>query len=283
MKLWILFIILYGILKGAREPIKKAIVSDVNVLSALFGYTFIGFLIAIPFAKGIFSFPPTMFFLIILKSLAVFVAWILSFKGIKKIPVSVYGVVDMSRVIFSTLLGILFLHEDVTVKGIVSLLLVATGLYFANQKQQAIQEEYSMKYVWYVFLSCFFNGISGILDKYIMSSGEITSSALQFWFMLFLSLSYFVYMCLIKEKPQLKKIFTNPWVYVLSFSLVLGDRLLFVANADHQSKVTIMTILKQSSAVVTILLGKLCYKEKNILRKLVCASVIIAGICLSVL
>jgi len=283
MKLWILFIILYGILKGAREPIKKAIVSDVNVLSALFGYTFIGFLIAIPFAKGIFSFPPTMFFLIILKSLAVFVAWILSFKGIKKIPVSVYGVVDMSRVIFSTLLGILFLHEDVTVKGIVSLLLVATGLYFANQKQQAIQEEYSMKYVWYVFLSCFFNGISGILDKYIMSSGEITSSALQFWFMLFLSLSYFVYMCLIKEKPQLKKIFTNPWVYVLGFSLVLGDRLVFVANADHQSKVTIMTILKQSSAVVTILLGKLCYKEKNILRKLVCASVIIAGICLSVL
>lgn len=283
MELWIVFVLLYGILKGSREPMKKAILGEVNVLSTLFGYTFIGFLMSVPTARGIFSISFTMFLLLIIKSFVVFTAWILGFKGLKKIPVSVYGVLDMSRVIFSTLLGVLFLHESLTVKGVVSLILVAMGLYFANQKKNAENEEYKQKYVWYIFLSCFLNAISGTLDKYIMSTGEITSSALQFWFMLLTSIFYLGYILIKKEKLELKKAFTNPWIYLLSFSLILGDRLLFIANSYPDSKVTIMTLLKQSSAVVTILLGKLIYHEKNIAKKLVCALIIISGIVLSVI
>ncbi len=282
MELWIIFVLAYGILKGAREPMKKAILGDIGVLSALFGYTFVGFLISIPTADGIFSFSITTFFWIVLKSLAVFVAWILGFKGIKKIPVSVYGILDMSRVIFSTLLGIVFLRESFTIKGIASLLLVVLGLYFANRTKNVEKEGYKYKYVWYILLSCFFNAISGTLDKYIMSTGDITPPALQLWFMLLLSVFYIAYMLIKKEKLEVKKIFTNPWIYILSFSLVLGDRLLFMANSDPNSKVTVMTLLKQSSAVVTILLGRLIYHEKNIAKKLVCGLIIIAGIVLSV-
>ena len=44
LETWIIFIVLYGLLKGSREPMKKALMRDVNVLTALFAYTFIGFL-----------------------------------------------------------------------------------------------------------------------------------------------------------------------------------------------------------------------------------------------
>jgi len=282
LELWIIFTLIYGILKGAREPIKKSILKDVGVLPALFAYTFIGFLMSVPFAKGIFDFPPRLFLFIAMKSLLLLFAWLLSFKGIRKVPVSVYGICDMSRVIFSTLLGVIFLREGLTVRGVISLLLVAGGLYFANTRKAAEDEGYNYKYIFYVLLSCFLNGISGILDKYIMATGQITSSAFQFWFMLFLSLFYLIYMLLKKEKLEIRKSFTNPLVYVLSFLLIFGDRIVFVANADPDSKVTIMTLLKQSSAVITILLGKFIYKEKNIAKKLVCALVIILGIVLSV-
>lgn len=282
LELWVIFTLIYGILKGAREPIKKSILQGVGVLPALFAYTFIGFLMSVPLARGIFSFPPRLFFFIAMKAAVLVFAWLLSFKGIRKIPVSVYGICDMSRVIFSTLLGVVFLSESLTLKGIISLVLVAVGLYFANQRKAAANEGYQLKYVWYILLSCFLNAISGILDKYIMATGQITSSALQFWFMLFLSMFYLLYMLIRREKPELKKSFSNPLVYVLSFLLIFGDRLIFIANADAGSQVTIMTILKQSSAVVTILLGKFIYKEKNIAKKLVCACVIILGIVLSV-
>lgn len=283
MRPWIIFILLYGILKGAREPIKKGVLRDVGVLTALFVYTFVGFLMSAPTAQGVFSVTPFAFGLVVIKSLVIFVAWILAFLAIKKVPVSVYGICDMSRVIFSTLLGVFFLNESLTPKGIVSLILVVIGLYFANTKKSAENENYQMKYIWIILAECFLNAVSGTMDKYIMSTGEITSSALQFWFMLLLSVFYLAYILIKREKLEFKKAFTNPWLYVLSFSLILGDRLLFIANADPESQVTVMTLIKQSSAIVTVILGRLIYKEKNILRKLICAGIILAGITLAVI
>ena len=283
MKPWIIFILLYGILKGAREPIKKGVLKDVGVLTALFVYTFVGFLMSAPTAEGVFSVTPFAFLLVVIKSLVIFVAWILAFVAIKKVPVSVYGICDMSRVIFSTLLGVFFLGETLTGKGIVSLLLVVAGLYFANTKKGVENANYQMKYTWIIFAECFLNAVSGTMDKYIMKTGEITASALQFWFMLLLSVFYLCYILIKREKLEFKKAFTNPWLYVLSFSLVLGDRLLFIANSDPESQVTVMTLIKQTSAVVTIILGKLIYNEKNIIRKLICAGIILAGIALAVI
>jgi len=283
LETWIIFVILYGLLKGSREPIKKSLLKKVNVLTSLFVYTFIGFLMSIPTATGVFDVPPHIFAWIFVKSGSLFFAWILSFTVLKKLPVSTYGVTDMSRVIFSTLMGVIFLHESLTVKGVCSLILVVSGLYLANRKTSTNKEEYNIRHIFLLYLSCFLNGISGTLDKYIMSSGEITSSALQFWFMLILSLMYLAYILIKKEKLELKKALTNPGIYALSFSLILGDRLLFMANSDPASKVTIMTLIKQCSAVVTIVLGKVLYHEKHIVKKLLCALVILIGIALAIL
>ena len=283
MEIWIIYILLYGILKGAREPIKKAVLKKVGVLTSLFVYTFVGFLMSAPTATGVFSIPVEVFSLVILKSAVIFVAWIMAFEALKNVPVSIYGICDMSRVIFSTLLGVIFLHESLGWKNILSIALVVLGLYLANRKKSQSDEKYKLKYVWIILAECFLNAVSGTLDKYIMSTGKITSSALQFWFMLLLAAFYLGYILIKHEKLELKKAFTNPWLYLLSFSLILGDRLLFIANEDPASKVTIMTVIKQSSAVVTIILGKIVYNEKNIIKKLLCALIIIAGIIISII
>ena len=75
----------------------------------------------------------------------------------------------------------------------------------------------------------------------------------------------------------------NYWIWILSILFVLADRALFIANADPDSRVTIMTLIKQSCCVVSIVGGKLIFKEKNILFKLFCAGIIVAGILLTVL
>ena len=162
LETWIIFIILYGLLKGAREPITKRLLRDVNVPTSLFAYTFIGFLMAVPSATGVFDIPPNMFGWIVAKSTAIFIGWSLSFTVLKKLPVSTYGVGDMSRVIFSTLLGVVFLHEALTLKGMFSLILVVTGLYLANRKttsNKEKEEESNPALIWLLFLSCFLNAI----------------------------------------------------------------------------------------------------------------------------
>lgn len=281
MEIWIIFIIIFGVLKGLREPIKKKVLENVNVFTALFVYTFVGFLMTLPSAKGVLDLTPFVLALIVVKSGVIFFAWMLTFFAIKKVPLGIYGITDMSRVIFSSLMGVIFLGEGMTFRGIISLILVVTGLYLANRRHSDSPNTYSSKYIWMIMLSCFLNAVSGILDKVIMSTGEVTSSGLQFWFMLLLSAFYLGYIIIKKENFEIKKAVKNPWIYILSLFLILGDRVLFIANSHPDSKVTVMTLIKQSSAIVTIIMGRLLYKEKNTLKNLLCAGLIIAGIALA--
>lgn len=283
LKLWIVFIILYGIFKGLREPIKKAALKRNGVLETLFMYTFLGFIMSVFSVKDVFSLSLDCYIIIFIKSLIIFIAWIWTFTSVKALPVSLYGVIDMSRVLFSTLMGVVFLGERLTFKGSISLVLVMLGLYLVNLKREGKDEEYNAKYIWITIFSCALNALSGTIDKFIMSDYVITSAQLQFWFMFMLSMMYLVYIIIKKEKVDVKGCITNPYIYAISFLLVLGDRMLFIANADPESKVTIMTLLKQSSAIVTIIAGKVIYKEKNILFKILCAGIIIFGIMLAVI
>lgn len=277
-----IFVLLYGIFKGAREPIKKKILQKHDLLSTLFAYTFIGFLMTVPMAKDVFSIDAKTFVLIGLKSFVIFFAWIATFAAVKKLSVSFYSVMDLSRVVFSTLMGVIFLNESLTLKGVISLVLVVSGLYLVNRQKDSTDKTTDRRYVWLVLFSCLLNAVSGIMDKYLMSTKAVSSIQLQFWFMLMLSVMYYIYICIKREKIDVRGCLKNPYIYILSFLLIAGDRLLFTANSYESSQVTVMTLIKQSSAIVAILSGKFVYGEK-IARKLWCAAIIIFGIVLAVI
>lgn len=281
MKLWIIFVLLFGIFKGIREPIKKEALKRTDVLSVLFMYTFIGFLISAPTAGNVFDIEAAAVLMAGLKAALLFVAWMASLMSISRLPVSLYGIVDLSRMIFSTTMGVLLFGEALTLKGIVSLALICVGLYMSSNKKSIESEGCAVKDVLLALTSSLFSASSGVLDKYVMTNYTITSGQLQFWFMFILSVMYLAYILLRGKKLDVKGSLKNPWIYAMSILLVLGDRLLFTANADPDSKVTVMTLIKQCSVLVTIGAGKILYGEKNILRKVISAVIIVCGILLA--
>ena len=109
------------------------------------------------------------------------------------------------------------------------------------------------------------------------------SSQLQFWFMFFMTLIYGAVLLIRKEKIYLGHLKTNFWIPLMSLSLIVGDKLLFEANANPLSEVTLMTVIKQSSVLVTVLTGWLVFKEKNILYKLMCTGIVLSGIFVALL
>ena len=110
---------------------------------------------------------------------------------------------------------------------------------------------------------------------------------MQFWYMLYLTSLYGLYILarfiFKKEKINAKRALTCPYIYVLSILFMLADKAMFIANSNPNSKVITLTVLQQVSVLVTILLGKILYKEKNILYRSFCAILIIAGIIISVI
>ena len=299
---WIFLVLLYGLLKGAREIAKKKAMDTNSVMEVLVAYTVISLVLVLPSFKealGIdWHFLPSVAF----KSFCMFLAWICSFYALKKLPVSLYGILSLSRVLFGSLLGVFILHETLNVYGVTGLILVCAGLLMLkfkpkkkieapeNATQIAVnkseaggaesKEKPAALFVILAFVSCIMNSISGFMDKILMK--DITSSQLQFWYMLFIVFYYLVFILCRREKISISVV-KNKWVWALAIMFVIGDKALFIANANPESKITMMTLIKQSACIVTIIGGKLLFKEKGILYKLLCAGIVITGIVLGVI
>ena len=276
-KLWIVFVIIYSLLKGSRDGMKKAALKKSSSNEILFFHPLLGFIFVIPFSADAFNIAPIFIFYSFIKAAVVSAAWLFALKALKKMTVSLYGIMDLSRVVFSTALGVFALGEAFTAKKAIGIALVIAGLLLVNLKKNP-QGGKGMTFPILIaaLLNCFLNAVSGTMDKVLMQ--YMTSSQLQFWFMLFSALIYGSILLVTHEKISVKSVKTNYWIPLLSFSLVFGDRLLFEANASPLSQVTLMTIIKQSSVVVTVLTGWLIYKEKDILYKLMCTGIVLSGI-----
>lgn len=279
--LWILFIIIYGLLKGSREGMKKAALKKSSSNEILFFYTLIGWLFTLPYLKEAFLLEPIYIFYSFLKAAVVCTAWIFAFSALKKMSVSLYGIMDLSRMVFSTMLGVFVLGESFTLQKAIGVILVITGLMLVNLKKNTESKGVTLPVLIAALLNCFFNAVSGTMDKVLMQHME--SSQLQFWFMFFMTLIYGIVLLIRKEKISIKSIRTNYWIPIMSLSLIIGDKLLFEANANPASEVTVMTVIKQCAVIVTVLTGWLVFKEKHILYKLMCTGIVLIGIFIAIL
>ena len=287
--LWIFLVLLYGILKGAREILKKKALEKNSTIEVLFMYTFLSFLIVLPGVRNATGLEPKFYFYIGIKSFVIFLAWMFSFKAIKKMPISLYGVLDLSRVMFAMLLGVIVLHEVLNAYQVTGLVLVSAGLLLLKYRPgrfkelrgidpaaEAKEQGVGKLYVVMAFASCMLNALSGLLDKILMK--DISSTQLQFWYMLFLVLFYLLYILISRTPVRLRSVICNKWVWILSILFVIADRALFIANGMPESRITVMTLLKQAGCIVTILAGRYLFKEKDTTHKMICAAIIIAGI-----
>ena len=284
--MWIWLVLLYGILKGVREIVKKKALENNSTIEVLFMYTFLSFVMVLPTAKLSVGIEPRFYLYIAMKAFVIFLAWMFSFRAIKKMPISLYGVLDLSRVFFATMLGVVVLKEALGVLQMFGLLFVSAGLFLLKYHPKSLRVDYSgeaveAKYVVMAFVSCLLNAVSGLLDKILMR--DITSSQLQFWYLLFLTLFYLAFILVTRTPVKWKQAVSNKWVGLLRLLIVVADKALFVANGMAGSRITVMTLLKQSGCVVTILAGRFLFKEKDTTHKLVCAAIIIFGIVLGVM
>ena len=299
---WVLLVLAYGLIKGMREVLKKKALEKNTTLEVLFLYTLLSFIFVLPEIRGAFNEDFSTLIVVALKSLAIFLAWIFSFNSIRFIPISLYGILDLSRVLFATLFGVLVMKETLGTGQLLGLFLVALGLLLLKAEPHKKAEKKDDRnipaiHVFLLFLSCMLNSVSGILDKVLMTYTPISDGHLQFWYMLFLVIYYSLYVVatlIINHKKaeqtssatsvfNLRSALKNHWIWLLAVLFVIADRCLFIANADPDSKVTIMTLIKQSCCFVTIIAGKFIFHEKKILHKFLCACIIVAGIVVSVL
>jgi drug/metabolite transporter (DMT)-like permease len=244
-------------------------------------------------SRDIFSVGLKYHLVLVFKAGIIFASWLCALNSIKRLPLSIYSVLDMGRIISAIILGVIFLDEKMGVFQLLGIALVLGGITLVNFKsKQGGGEKVNKTIILLVATSGLLNSISSVMDKWIMSddpnrflfgSETIETPQLQFWYMLYLVCYYGIYMLVKREKVNAVKCIKCPWIWILSLLFVVADRCLFIANSDPNSTVVVMTLVKQSSVLVTIVLGRMMYKEKNIFYRICCALLVIAGIMISLI
>lgn len=284
--MWIALSALYGILKGMRDVIKKIALKKSSTIEVLFFYTLLSFILVLPWtgeAIELIGSGANYLALIAVKSFIIYIAWICSFKAIENLPIGFYGLMDMSRVVITSVLSVTIFGEIMSMEKAIGMVLVIDGLIMVNMiKNTGVQgEKIQIKYVALVFVSCLMNSCSEIFDKWFMRPETgITPSQLQFWYMFFLTAMYFIHILVKRIRINWRMIYKNYWIAILAVLFVIGDKALFIAN--QSGDVIPLTLLKQCAVLITIIGGRVVFKEKNTLFKLLCAVVVICGIIIGV-
>ncbi|MEE0409437.1 MAG: EamA family transporter [Clostridia bacterium] len=279
--MWIAQAALYGVLKGGRDVMKKLALKKSSIIEVLFFYTLLSLVLLLPDTKeaiGIFNGSGIYLPFIFIKSAIIYIAWTCSFKAIEKLPIGFYGLMDMSRVVITSLLSIILFGEAITLGKAIGMILVIDGLVMLNVSKNSFGgENVKLRYIILTLASCFANSCSEIFDKWFMRPETgITPAQLQFWYMLFLTVLYLLHIIIKRIKIDWRMIYKNYWLILLAVMFVIGDRALF--NANRVGDVIPLTLLKQGAVIITILGGKFVFKERNTVFKLLCAVVVICGI-----
>lgn len=282
MENWMIYTFLYAIFTGFFQCSKKKATEKNSIYEVLALFTTIAFILTLVTSKNVLNIEFLSLVIILLKSIIIVIAWILSLHAIQKMPISLYSIINLSRIVFSILLSVIFLGEKLTVFLIIGTIIIIFGLFLVNKvSNEKNNKETDLKTILILLVACLINSISAIIDKQILKS--VTPMQLQFWFLFFLAISYWGILLFKNKKIDLKKMGKNYWILLAAISLTVGDRFLFQANEIPESKVSIMTLIKQFSVIEGIILGKIFFKEKNIIKKLLCSLLIIIGIIFTVI
>ncbi len=281
MNLWIILTVIYALCVGIFELGKKKSMEKISLYDTLAGFSVFALIGASIINRDMFLMDYKYLPLIILKTAVIVVSWILCMKALKNMLMSTYGVTRLSQIIYTLIMSILILGEHLTGKIIIGAIITIIGLVLVNLNKDSETEnntknKNNVKYIILLLIGMFFSACSGVIDKVVLKN--ITSSQLQFWFLFLLTISYWTIALIKQRRVEVSKIIKNKWLYISAIAVLVGDRCLFIANENPDSMISIMSIIKQLSAVESVFLGKIFFNEKNIIKKLFYSVIVISGI-----
>ena len=296
--MWVFLGICSAFFLGFHEIFKKVSVNHNTVLpvlffgslaSAVFFLPFIGISLFVaepaePVLWYIQQVPLRAHMLFVIKSVIVAFAWLFGYFAVKHLPVTILAPINASGPVW-TILGAMILYGEklnlMQWSGVAISLIFYYSISFGGNIKTSVKNAH--KWTLYAFLSILFNSASALLDKYLVAHYD--RIAMQAYFSLYTALIFGVILFFTVRKDQaLLRAFTWKWaIPLIGLFLVAADYFYFYALSYEGSMVSILIILRRSSAVIVFSAGILYFHESNLRRRALALAGILLGTALVVL
>jgi transporter family protein len=296
--MWILLGIFSSVFLGFHEILKKVSLNQNAVLPVLLFGSVASALLFIPFlvisatfpdfshAYGIFipRVAATGHALFLLKSVIVSMAWLFGYFSVKHLPVTLLAPLNASGPVW-TMLGAMVIYGE-RMNGMQwAGVAVSLGFYYAMSFGGNIRgnDQSDKRWIFFAFLSIIFNSASALLDKYLVK--HFDRIAMQAWFSVYTALIFLIILWIVwYPARQNSTRFVWRWaIPLIGIVLVVADFFYFKALSFDHSLVSILIIIRRSSAVVVFAAGALYFKETSLRKRGIVLAGILAGVALVVM
>lgn len=288
---WLVLTLASAFFLGIYEVIKKHALRDNAVwLVLLFGtfssaLLFIG-LITLSYSgvihAGSLVYIPAIthreHLLILLKTAIVLTSWIFSYFSLKHLPITIASPIRATAPVW-TLIGALMIYQE-QLNWVRWLGLVITLTFFYLFSTAGRKEGISFrnnKWLWFAVAGTLFAAISALYDKFLIR--RVDRMAVQAFFSVYQVVLLWPVVFLIRRlmarPPQLKWRWSIP---MIGLTLVVADFLYFYALAYPDSLISVVSVVRRGSVMVSFFFGAMVFKEKNLGRKAFLLAGILAGI-----
>ena len=286
--MWLLGAFISAAFLGVYDVFKKKALSDNAVIPVLLLNTIFSSLIFIPFIllsaftnvlDDSLFYVPTIGFeqhkYVFLKSIIVLSSWVFGYFSMKHLPLTIVGPINATRPVL-VLLGAIFVYgEHLNLYQWIGVSLAVCSFIFLSRTghKEGINFKHD-KWIYFLVLAAILGAISGLYDKYLMapvSSGGLglDKMVVQSWFniyqMLWMSLVF-----LFLWYPFRHKVAPFKWNYYIigiSIFLCLADFVYFYSLSLEGAMISIMSMVRRGSVIVSFAFGAFILREKNLKGK----------------
>ncbi|MCR4773500.1 MAG: DMT family transporter [Prevotella sp.] len=297
--MWLVLAFLSAALLGFYDSFKKQALNGNAVIPVLFFNTLFCSLIFLPFIllSGFTDVLDGSIFhvasggwevhkYVLLKSAIVLSSWIFGYFAMKHLPLTIVGPVNATRPVMVLVGALLVFGEKLNVYQWIGVILAIISFFFLSRsgKKEGINFKHD-KWVYFLVAAAVIGAVSGLYDKYLLApvgNGGVglDKMLVQSWYNIyqcFMMLAAVVFMWWPTHKHTTP--FHWSWYIVgVSVFLSIADFVYFYALSLDGAMISIVSMVRRGSVVVSFLFGALVFHEKNLKRKAFDLALVLLGL-----
>ena len=216
--------------------------------------------------------------LVVLKSAIVLTSWIFGYFGMKHLPITIVGPINATRPVMVLVGAFVIFGERLNAyqwTG-VALALVSLFLLSRSSRREGVVFTHNL-WILFIALAAVTGAVSGLYDKYIMA--RLDPVFVQSWYNLYqLGMMSVVVGILWWPRRHATTPFHWSWaIPLISVFLSLADFAYLFALRDPDAMISVVSMVRRGSVVVSFLCGAVLFRERNLRSKAVDLAFILVG------
>ncbi len=218
---------------------------------------------------------------VLVKAAIVSSSWVCAYVAVKHLPITIAGPLRAVSPALTVLGALLIFQESPSLLQWLGISVMFVGYLMLSRAGQKEGISFSRNcWVGLLILGTAIGAMSGLYDKFLLQKQSFPPTTLQFWFATYAVLLQALLVAVLWY-PSRKK--TTPfrfcWAAPLAGALlVVADQFYFRALAFPEALVSVVALVRRSSALVSFGLGSLIYRDRFVGSKAKALVIVLLGL-----